>query len=149
MTQENLVLVVQRKIKASPERLFDAWTKPELMRQWFRAREKMTTPVAEADLKVGGPWKVVMRTDEGKEFPNNGKYLELDRPNKLVFTWHPMGMADYETKVTLRFKKISDGFTEMTLTHEGLRDQDWYNKHQGGWIGCVDSLESWMKDQAV
>ena len=143
MNTENLVLVVQRKIKASQERLFDAWTKPELMKQWFHARDKMTTPVAEADLKVEGPWRVVMRNPDGQEYPNNGKYLVIDRPNKLVFTWHPMGHADYETKVTLLFKKVSDEFTEMILTHEGLRDQDWYNKHNAGWIGCLDSLENW------
>lgn len=144
MNAEKLVLVVQRKIKASPERLFDAWTRPELMKQWFHAREKMTTPVAEADLKLDGPWKVVMRTDEGKEFTNNGKYLVIERPNKLVFTWHPMGQADYETRVTLLFKKVSEEFTEMTLTHEGLRDQDGFNKHNSGWVGCIDSLESWI-----
>lgn len=144
MATENLVLVVQRKMKASPERLFDAWTRPELMRQWFHAGAKMTTPVAEADPKVGGPWKVVMRSGDGKEYPNNGKYLLIDRPNKLVFTWHPMGQADYETKVTLLFKKVSDEFTEMTLTHEGLRDQDWYNRHSSGWVGCIDSLGNWL-----
>jgi len=143
MSADNLVLVVQRKLKASPERLFDAWTKPELMSQWFHAGEKMTTPVAETDLKVGGPWRLVMRGQSGQEYPNHGKYLVVDRPNKLVFTWHPMGQADFETKVTLLFKKISDEFTEVTLTHEGLRDQDWYNKHNGGWVACFDSLEKW------
>lgn len=144
MNSENLVLVVQRKLKASPERLFDAWTKPELMKQWFHAGDKMTTPVAEADLKLGGPWQVVMRSSAGQEYPNNGKYLVIDRPHKLVFTWHPMGQADYETKVTLLFKKVSDEFTEMTLTHEGLRDKDWYDKHNAGWTACVASLESWV-----
>ncbi len=144
MKAENLVLVVQRKIKASPERLFDAWTKPELMQQWFHAGQKMTTPVAEADLKVGGPWRVVMRGESGKEYPTNGKYLVIDRPNKLVFTWHPMEQADFETTVTLRFKKVSEEFTEMTLTHEGLRDQDWYKRHNEGWVACVDNLESWL-----
>lgn len=144
MNADNLVLVVQRKLKASPERLFDAWTKPELMAQWFHAGAKMTTPVAETDLKVGGPWRLVMRGESGKEYPNNGKYLVIDRPNKLVFTWHPMGQADFETTVTLRFKKVSDEFTEVTLTHEGLRDQDWYDKHQGGWVACMDSLEKFV-----
>jgi uncharacterized protein YndB with AHSA1/START domain len=145
MNAENLVLVVQRKMKASPERLFDAWTKPELMRQWFHSREKKTTPVAaETDLKVGGPWRLVVRTPAGQEVPNNGKYLVIDRPNKLVFTWHPMGQADYETKVTLLFKKVSDEFTEMTLTHEGFRDQDGRDKHNAGWGACIDSLEIWL-----
>ena len=144
MKTENLVLMMQRKLKASPERLFDAWTKPELMKQWFHAGVDMTTPVAEADPKVGGSWRVVMRKADGKDYPNNGRYLVLDRPNKLVFTWHPMGQADYETKVTLLFKKISEEFTGMTLTHEGLRDKDWYDRHNAGWVACVDSLQNWL-----
>lgn len=144
MSTADLILVVQRKLKASPERLFDAWTKPELMKQWFHAGDKMTTPVAETDLKLGGPWKVAMRTADGTEHFNNGKYLVIERPHKLVFTWHPKGQADFETKVTLIFKKISDEFTEMTLTHEGLRDKDWYEKHSAGWTACVATLEGWL-----
>ncbi|HEY5039010.1 MAG TPA: SRPBCC domain-containing protein, partial [bacterium] len=103
MSGDNLVLVVQRKIKASPERLFDAWTKPELMMQWFHAGQKMTTPIAEADLRVGGAWRLVMRRDSGETHPNRGKYKVIDRPHKLVFTWHPHEQADYETTVTLLF----------------------------------------------
>jgi uncharacterized protein YndB with AHSA1/START domain len=144
MSVDNLVLVVQRKLKASPERLFNAWTKPELMKQWFHAGDKMTTPVAEADLKLGGPWRIGMRTQDGQEHFNNGKYLVIDRPHKLVFTWHPKGDPDFETKVTLLFKKISEEFTEMTLTHEGLRDPYWYDRHNGGWMGCIDTLEKWL-----
>lgn len=85
MTQENSVLVIQRTINASAERLFDAWTKPELMKQWFRANDKMTTTIAEADLRVGGAWRVEMKTSTGSTYPNNGQYKIIDRPNKLVF----------------------------------------------------------------
>ncbi len=145
MNAENLILVVQRKIKASPERLFDAWTQPELMKQWYHAGDKMTTPLAETDLKVGGAWKVLMHhTDENRDFPANGKYLVIERPNKLVFTWYPYGQADYETKVTLLFKKVSDEFTEMTLTQEGLRNEADYKNHSHGWNGCVGSLENFV-----
>jgi len=135
-----LVLVMQKVFKVGRERLFDAWTQPELMRQWFHARESWTTPVAEADLKVGGAWKVHMQSDDGHVHPALGKYLEIDRPNKLVFTWHPYGDTSVETVVTLRFKGLPDGTTELTLTHEGLRNEKEKADHTGGWTGCLQSL---------
>lgn len=143
MNQENLVLVVQRKLKASPERLFDAWTRPELLMQWFHAQEKMTTPKADTDLKVGGAWSVTMHhedTDERRV--TKGKYLVIERPNKLVFTWIPC-LRDYETKITLLFKKAPDGTTEMTLTQEGLRNND-FKGHEAGWDEILKTLASWL-----
>ncbi len=145
MSGDNLVLMVQRKIKATPERLFDAWTKPELMKQWFHASEKMTTTAAEADLRVGGAWRVEMKTSTGILHPNNGYYKVIDRPHKLVFTWHPHEQADYETTVTLLFKKVSEDFTELTLTHEGLVTEKDKADHNGGWNGCADSLLKWAE----
>jgi uncharacterized protein YndB with AHSA1/START domain len=144
MTQTNLALVVQRKLKTSPERLFDAWTKPELLMQWFHAEEKMTTPKADTDLKVGGAWSLTMHhTDIDEYRTTNGKYLIIDRPNKLVFTWHPC-LKDYETKVTLLFKKVSDGYTEMTLTHEGLRNEEDFKGHNMGWEEIFNTLSNWL-----
>jgi uncharacterized protein YndB with AHSA1/START domain len=143
MTQPNLVLVVQRTINASAERLFDAWTKPELMKQWFRGSE-MKTPVAEADLRVGGNWRIVMTKSDGKSYPHHGHYQVVDRPNKLVFTWNPFVGADYDTVITLNFKKVSETVTELTLTHEGFRDEEMKTGHVRGWNACLDTLEKWL-----
>ncbi len=144
MNAENLILVVQRKLKGSPERLFDAWTQPELMAQWFFAGDQMNVSGAETDLKVGGDWKVIMHhLDTGEHRTTHGKYLLIDRPNKLAFTWFPC-KKDYETKVTLLFKKVSNEYTEMTLTHEGLRDEEDYKGHKEGWEAISGTLASWL-----
>jgi uncharacterized protein YndB with AHSA1/START domain len=144
MSQDNLVLMVQRQFKASPERLFEAWTKPELMMQWFHGGEKMTTPMAEADLRVGGAWRLEMRGEQGKSYPCGGSYKVIEPPHKLVFSWRPDSKSDYETTVTLRFKKVSENLTELTLTHEGLRDEKEKASHQGGWEGCLKVLTQWV-----
>jgi uncharacterized protein YndB with AHSA1/START domain len=141
MNQENTVLMVRRTINASAERLFDAWTKPELMKKWFHSSEKMSTPLAEADLRVEGAWRLQMKTSKGDIIPIDGHYKVIDRPNKLVFTWHPYGAVDYETTVTLIFKKVSDTVTDFTLTHEGLRNEKDKTDHTNGWNGCLDMLE--------
>jgi uncharacterized protein YndB with AHSA1/START domain len=146
MIQENAVLMVQRTINASAERLFDAWTKPELMKKWFHASEKMTTPVAEVDLKVGGAWKIDMVNSKGVTYPCMGAYKVIDRPNKLVFTWSPSnGKDDYMTTVTILLKKVSDTVTELTLTHEGLRNEQEYKDHNGGWDGCLNELKKFAE----
>ncbi|SRR5579871_726979 len=144
MNAENLVLVVQRKLKASPERLFDAWTRPELLVQWFHAGEAMNTQAAEVDLRVGGAWSLTMdHTDINERRITKGKYLVLDRPNKLVLTWIPC-LKDYETKVTLLFREIAEGFTEMTLTHEGLRNED-FRGHESGWDEIFKTFSNWFE----
>jgi uncharacterized protein YndB with AHSA1/START domain len=140
---ENLVLMMQRVFKASPEKLFDAWTKPEWMKQWFHAKESWTTPVAESDLRVGGKWRAEMRMENGHIHHSSGEYRVIERPHKLVFTWHPYGDETVVTVVTLRFKKLSDDSTELTLTHEGLRNEKEKADHTGGWTGCLQTLEIW------
>jgi uncharacterized protein YndB with AHSA1/START domain len=144
MNAENLVLVVQRKLKASPERLFDAWTKAEFLAQWFCCAGKVNQST-DADPQVGGAWQITMRAeDTGKLATNNGKYLVLDRPNKIVFTWHPLADPGYETKVTVLFKKLSEGLTEMVLSHEGLRNEEDFKGHSMGWDLVTGNLNTWL-----
>ena len=135
-----LVLMMKKVFKTDMEHLFDAWTRPELMKQWFHAVEGWSTPLAEADLKAGGAWKVHMQRKDGHIHEALGKYRDIDRPNKLVFTWHPYGDTSVETVVTLRFKKVSENETELTLTHEGLRSEKEKADHSSGWTGCLESL---------
>ena len=71
-------LVLTRIIDAPREKLFRAWTDPELLKQWF-APLPYTTPVAELDVRPGGADLVVMRGPDGKDLPNRGVYLEVVR----------------------------------------------------------------------
>ncbi len=141
MSDSSVVLTMTRKINASAERLYDAWTKPELMKKWFHPAKGWSTPVAENDLRVGGEWRIQMAKPDGVTlFPGLGKYKVLERPSKLVFTWHPFAEASYETVVTILLKKVSETETELTLIHEGLRNEADKADHNGGWIGCVGML---------
>lgn len=140
-----LTLVMQRVIQASPETLFDAWTKAELLRSWFHPRADWTTPEAETDLRVRGAWRAEMRSGQGESHPVFGKYWIVERPYKLVFTWNPFGEADAETLVTLQFRRIHGDSTELTLTHEGLRGEKEKEGHAAGWVGCLEQLGKFVK----
>src|SRR5450755_3144970 len=87
-------LILTRIIDAPREKLYRAWTEPELLKQWF-APWPFTTPVAELDVRAGGANFIVMRGPDGVEMPNTGVYLEVVPNERLVFTnayskaWEP------------------------------------------------------------
>lgn len=78
-------LVLTRLIDAPREKLYRAWTQPDLLMQWF-APKPWSTVKAEGDLRAGGASLLVMADPEGNEYPNPGQYLEVVPNEKLVFT---------------------------------------------------------------
>ena len=66
-------------------RLFEAWTKPEHLRQWWGCEES-TLILCEIDLRVGGAWQMVMRMPDASEHPFRGVYREIVRNERLVYT---------------------------------------------------------------
>ena len=81
----NRELFISRVINAPPEKLFRAWTEPDLIVQWFTPAPWKTVK-AETDLRPGGASLIVMRGPDGNEFPNRGVYLEIIKNKKIVFT---------------------------------------------------------------
>src|SRR5262245_65420707 len=82
----SLELVLTRIIAAPPEKVYKAWTDPELLKRWF-APLPYTTPVAELDVRPGGANFIVMRSPEGVDMPNRGDYLEAVPNKRPVFTY--------------------------------------------------------------
>src|SRR5580698_11396384 len=91
-------LVLNRILDAPREKVYRAWTEPELLKQWF-APLPYTTPIVEADVRPGGANLIVMRGPDGNEFPNRGVYLEVVENERIVFTnayvkaWEPSDKA--------------------------------------------------------
>ena len=78
-------LVLTRLIDAPREKVWRAWTDPELLKHWF-APLPWTTPEADFDVRPGGASLIVMRDPDGNEFPNRGVFLEVVPNERLVFT---------------------------------------------------------------
>jgi uncharacterized protein YndB with AHSA1/START domain len=103
------------RIFNGPARLvFEAWTKPELMKQWW-APKSMGVPLrsCEMDVRVGGGYRLEFGKDDAKSFAFFGKYLEVVPPSRLVWTNEESGDAPVTT-VTFEEK---DGKTLLVL-HE-------------------------------
>lgn len=78
-------LVLERVIPITPQQAYDAWTRPELITQWFTPAPWKTIE-AEVDQRAGGVFKSVMQSPEGQVFPNVGCVLEAVPPHRLTWT---------------------------------------------------------------
>jgi uncharacterized protein YndB with AHSA1/START domain len=132
------VLVLKRTLAARPERVFAAWTRPELVRRWF-SPGTLVVEEAELDVRVGGSYRIVMMSPEGDPHSPGGVYEKVVPNEKLVFSWK---WADSElvTRVTVELRAVGEGQTELTLTHEGFPDQETQDAHDQGWAGCLVKL---------
>src|SRR5258708_29238620 len=78
-------IVMTRVCNAPRQMIYDAWTKPELLKRWFGPRG-WSLVVCEIDLRVGGKWRFVLRGPDGKEMGMGGVYRELATPERDVHT---------------------------------------------------------------
>ena len=78
-------VVITRIFDAPREFVFKAWTDPKHMARWWGPMG-FTNPICELDARVGGAWRIVMRSPAGIEYPCGGVYREIVEPERLVFT---------------------------------------------------------------
>jgi uncharacterized protein YndB with AHSA1/START domain len=148
MTQQaqDVVLQMNRRFEAPRERVFEAWTSAEVLKDWWRAGPDWTTPVAEVDLRPGGSYRLAMHDPEsGQTHTLIGEYREIRPPERLVYTWTWESNPD-EMKgsggslVTVEFTEV-DGATDVSLTHTGFADETIRDLHVHGWEGVLANLE--------
>jgi len=141
---EKLRLQLNRTIGAKRSSVFDAWTKPELMRRWL-APGAMTVTAATADLRTGGDYRIEMSGENGSgkwlSAAVCGAYKEIIPDQLIRFSWAWSGDPSPETLVMVELKG-ADARTEVTLTHDGLASQEALDKHLHGWLGCFEKLET-------
>jgi uncharacterized protein YndB with AHSA1/START domain len=139
-------LLLTRIINAPREKVYQAWTDPKLLKQWF-APLPWTISVAETDLRPGGVSRIVMRSPDGAEIPCPGVYLEVVKNERIVFTdaytkaWEPSEKPFMTCIVT--FENVG-GKTKYTARarHWTSADREAHEKmgfHQG-WAQCAEQL---------
>jgi len=81
------VEIALTRVFAAPRQLvFDAWTKPELLRRWLLGPPGWTMPVCEVDFRVGGRYRYVWRRADGGEMAMGGVHVEIEPPERIVTT---------------------------------------------------------------
>jgi uncharacterized protein YndB with AHSA1/START domain len=133
-------LTLVKRINAPPARVWDAWTRPDLMVLWFGPHHTRAEH-AEAELRIGGGFRVVLREDNGARHEAVGGYAEIEPERRLVFSWHWASTPERVSRVTVLFRAIAEG-TEVTLTHDRLADADTATRHRRGWTESLERLEA-------
>lgn len=129
-------VVVERVLPASPAEVYAAWTTPETLRL-FMCPGDQTAVVVEADVRVGGSFRIVMRGERDVE--HRGEYRVLEPGRRLVFTWASPVTGWAATLVTIEVSPHEDG-TRLVLVHEGLATDDVRGSHRRGWTSIVEKL---------
>jgi len=133
-------LTLARRIKAGRDDVFEAWTDAEVFKRWW-GPPGTTTTAAEIDARVGGAYRITMRLAEGEIVYLRGKFLEVERPSKLVYTWawEEDDAIGPESRVTVAFA-AAGAETDVTVYHEQLPSDESRDRHSHGWTGCLDNL---------
>jgi uncharacterized protein YndB with AHSA1/START domain len=109
-------IAMTRVFDAPRSLVFDAWTKPELLKRWLGVRNGWSLAVCEVDLRVGGAYRFLWRGPERAELGMRGEYREVVRPERIVATevfdeaWYPGEAVDTTVMVE------EDGKTTVTTT---------------------------------
>ena len=138
-------ITIVREFAAPRARVWEAWTNPDVMARWFHP-ETLVTPreSVSVDLRVGGEYTYTMRIpDTGQEFPTAGKYLHIDEPARLDFTWGSPGDVDNAPRMSVALEEIDADHTRMTFTLIGLpNDSGSDASAYDGWSSAFNELDT-------
>ncbi|GGG16000.1 hypothetical protein GCM10010964_00410 [Caldovatus sediminis] len=132
-------LVLVRRFRASPALVYRAWTRPEMLAQWWGPHHTRVER-AELDPRVGGRFRVVLvEAGSGQRHEVSGTYAEVEPERRLVFSWAWASTPERVSRVTVTFRPVVDG-TEITLLHDRFADADTATRHRRGWTESLERL---------
>lgn len=138
----SLVLIVRRRIRASAERLFAAWTEAAHLERWW-GPAGVTCVEPEVDLRPGGAYRIGNLLPDGTTVWISGVFEVITPPTELVYSWRVEPGEHPTERVRVRFEQTDD-HTEVVVVHERIPDQPTFDNHQHGWAGCLDGLEAFV-----
>jgi uncharacterized protein YndB with AHSA1/START domain len=126
-------ITVTRSIPAPVEDVFDVWIDPKSPGgPWFGADRVILNPV------VDGLFYLAAK-HEGRTWPHYGRFVRIERPRQVEYTWVSEGTQGVESIVAVTFDPQGDG-TEVTLRHSGVPDDEMGRKHEQGWAWVLSML---------
>ncbi len=126
-------LTVTRTIAAPAEKVFDVWMDPKSPGgPWFGGDRVIVNPV------VDGLFYLAVK-HEGRIWPHFGRFVRIDRPRRVEYTWMSEGTKGCESTVLVTFESQGDQ-TEVTLRHSGVPDDEMGRQHQEGWTWVLSML---------
>lgn len=152
------VVHIERTFHAPVERVWQAWSNVELIKQWWGPKE-YSAPEAKIDFRVGGKYLFAMKGPDQKVVWSGGVCKEIIPNKKIVWTDHfadkdgnivsaaSVGMpGDWpeDLRVTIQFESVSPQETKMVLDHEGI-PKDMHDDCVAGWGESIDKLQKLLE----
>lgn len=128
---------ITRRIPASIETVYRAWTDPAQLAQWQGGR-------LIAEIAVDGLWFWGHKSDSGKEIGHYGRYTALEKNKRIATTWVSPSTHGDESRLEITLAE-KDGQTELVLNHTNLPDDEGGRDHERGWtyfLGRIAELVS-------
>lgn len=142
---KNRTLTLKRTFDAPVKLVWEAWTQPEHLINWW-APKGMKSDIVEHDFRVGGKWKYVIPMPDGSEFISDGEYLEIVEFKKIITTANFKPMTE-GVELQVLFEENGDRtnftFNVVHQTEEYCKQQEkmgFYN----GWGTAFDRLEAFV-----
>ena len=126
-------ITVTRAIPASAEKVFEVWMDPKSPGgPWFGAERVILNPV------VDGLFYLAVK-HEGRTWPHYGRFVRIERPRQVEYTWVSEGTQGVESVVAVTFEPRGDQ-TDVTLRHSGVPDDEMGRRHEQGWTWVLSKL---------
>jgi uncharacterized protein YndB with AHSA1/START domain len=142
-----LRLHLERVLAAPPARVFALNTEPQLLAQWW-GPNGFTIPDVEADVRVGGRYRIEMQPPDADAFFLSGEFREVEPGTRLAYTfrWEPPDPEDRETVVVLSFRALGES-TALTVDQGDFATGRRLALHERGWSESIDRLEELIATQ--
>jgi len=138
-------IVIRRRIPASRDAVFHAWTDGDGMKAWMCPGDIVSADV-QLDPRVGGALRILMHGPNGS-YEHWGEFTTVERPSRLVFTWCAKATDFLPTLVTVEFFEAADDQCDLLLTHERFPRPESRDQYRGGWAQIVAGLENFLRDR--
>lgn len=134
---------IETSLKATREQVWEAWTEPEFILQWFGSDPNGKGLSAKLNVEQGGSYEITFKDGDGTEHTCMGKYLIVENFRELLFTWEWKNEPGVESLVDITLDFINDG-TSMIFEHKNLGTASAHN-YLAGWKGTFLKLEIALK----
>ena len=135
-TPTPILVTVSQTLSAPPEQVFEAWLSAKMIGRFMFGPGMRDEEIVRlrTDAVLDGTFSFVVRR-QGQEINHVGRYLSIDRPRSLAFTWGVAPETGEASRVRIDLQPIPEG-TQLTLVHE----------LPPGWIDYVDRVRAaWTK----
>ena len=149
MTKQPIPLVVRRNIPAPRERIFNAFTRPELLTQWFTPSTDISVEALAFNFRPSGAFRLRYVMPDGRTPEVAGVFRRIEPPERIVMSWvwqAPDPLEDIPMNVTFEFLDSTDA-TEIVITHEGIPSDTACTVHADGWEGTLTVLAWFLKKE--